>query len=201
MSKLNLILILLINTCCNRSISDFTLYNKKPDLDHLRIDGIYYRLLPPELVSKFMRDTLVNGFILYQDGIYLSFPSYEIYRKDVESTLKNAVNNSNIFQKRYPSTPGRWGAYEITSDTLHIQYFVYYEGQTSLLDRYYLIKNDSTLEKIITEDAEKIYDQERYNLFKLFRTKQKPDSVNVFKTNKRIKNKLDRLYSRRVRKQ
>lgn len=177
-------------------LNRFTLYSKNVAVDpyKLRMDGIFYRFVPPYYYSNFQKDTIVDSFVLYNNGTYLDYSPYGFHPAD---SLKESLS---IFErhKKYHGISG-WGAYKVVGDTVQVQYFVSYEFKTDVYNRYYLICDNKTLEKIISQDAHKVFEEREKNVFELYLTNQKPDSTNVFTTSNRIRSKLERLYNKRQR--
>lgn len=197
-----LLFLLSVLTSCWQSLKHFTFYNATGTSNNLRINGVYFRVLPPELISNYEKNSMLNGFVLYQNGTYLAFNFHRDIHEDLKNEFKWFVKHTNDYNKEFPYSPDNWGAYRISADTLYVQYFVSYENRTSLHTRYYLIRDSTTIEKIMSGDREGLYAQKKYNFFKLFeKMKQKPDSVNVFMMSKRVKRKLERLYEKRNHKQ
>lgn len=183
-----LMALLFIGCIRNRNLRQFTVYNKlkTEELSKLKINGVYYRLIP--------KDGSVNCFVLYNDGTCLHLFGYPYYN-NIDASIDYMISDFNKHIKYLKTSQNKWGGYEIKGDTIHIQVFQGYDTQPFyLLNRYYLIKDSVTLEKVMTEDFEKIYDKEELNLFHLYQTNSKPDSTNLFMTNERIKRKLERLY-------
>ena len=110
----------------------------------------------------------------------------------MKTTVDTAVSQFNKFHKKFPNSINGWGAYEIKNDTIHVQSFGSYDGPVFMRDRYYLIRDSVTLEKIISGDSEKLFEERERNIFRLQPTHEKPDSLNVFSTNKRIRKKLEK---------
>jgi hypothetical protein len=182
---------------CNQSMNEFTLYNKNKIMAATSVltDGVYYRLIPPDLVSKFQKDTLLDCFVLYKNSSYFTYSA--VYKNDIASTLRIAKDHFDEHYKTFKYSPNNWGAFEINADTIHAQYFSTSEIKSSVGERYYIIRDKTSVEKVISSDKETLYDAKELNIFRFFKTNQKPDSTNVFITNKRIRDKLDRLYDKR----
>lgn len=194
---------LLLNISClpNRDLRNFTLYGetKKVESSKLKIKGAY--CTEKKRTYKFSKDdtdNYVECFVLYENGIFLNLFAIGI-KSDVGTAINDLVDHFEENKKVNSRQIDMWGAYKIEGEALSIQCYTHPFGviiRTSKVLNYEMqILNDTTL--IEFEDVLKnpIPPSNYY----LFKTNKKPDSTNLFMTNKRIKKKLDRLYEKRHR--
>ncbi len=173
-----------------RDLKNFTLYNKtsRVDSNKLKINGIYYSV---------QKEGNVECFVLYQNGTYLNLNGTKI-NSDVASAIESLLQHNRNFQKTFSTQISKWGAFEVVSDTLLIQSFHHPASSevffTTVFNYNMKILNDTTL-------VEMRYGYNNSRKYYLYKTQSKPDSVNLFHTNKRIKSKLDKLYEKRKCKQ
>lgn len=164
-----------------RDLKDFTLYGKTLSVDpaKLKINGVYYN----------KSGGRVECFVLYHNGIYLELPGTRI-NSDVESAIESVLIHTKRYQKTFSTDISMWGAFEIVSDTLSIQQFHHPASSEvffiTVFNYSMKILNDTTLVRIGD-----------YNMYHLYRTDNKPDSTNLFTTNKKIRKRLDKLYEKR----
>ncbi len=192
-------LLILIDISCwpTRDLKNFTLYGETTEVDtnKLKINGVYYTLQKSENKSR------VKCFVLYENGTYLDLTSCEI-NSNIESAIDSLISNFNAHQKMYSTEYiSIWGAFKIMEDTLLIQRYhssiMPKPGIITFTSKVFNYKmkilNDTTLIEGSVDDESKSIFEEYY----LFKTNRKPDSTNLFMTNKRVKRKLDKLNEKR----
>ncbi len=118
---------------------------------------------------------------------------------NVGTAISEITEDFEVNKKRYSNYLQFWGAYKIVQDSILIQWYRTdlggpKQGVMAYTAKVYedqmKIQNDTTLFEI--RDESKIH-YEKYHLYKT----QKPDSTNLFMTNKKINRKLERLYKKR----
>ena len=194
------IIVTLLCTSCihSKNLRKFNLYNELINIDSsiLKIDGIY-SAVESKKTNEFRNYDQIRCFALYENGIYLDLLADDILINKRQA-IDSLIWHFEKFKKLYSNTVRHWGAYNIVDDTLSIQRFTEPYGvffTTSYVYEYRMkILNDSTLVQF-----EKADDGHTVNrvVYELFKTDEKPDSTNLFITNKRIKARLDRLYKKR----
>jgi hypothetical protein len=127
--------------------------------------------------------------------MYLNLNGTSI-NSDVISAIESLLLHAKSYQKTFSTHISRWGAFEIVSDTLSIQGFHHPASSgvffTTVFNYNMKILNDTTLVEMGGVDYTL-----NINKYHFYRTDNKPDSTNLFSTNKTIKRKLDRLYEKR----
>jgi len=186
-----------------RDLRNFTLYRetKQVDSDKLKINGIYYAIQKKENYKERSND-YVNCFVLFENGTYLDLSSNEI-KISADSSVNLLVSHYANRQAYLAAAISQWGAFKVVKDTLFIQRYHHLVMPKSgiiaftskVFDYKMKILNDTTLVEI--DKSTGVHGEDK---FYLYETNNKPDSTNLFMTNKRIKRKLDRLYEKRHRK-
>ena len=162
-----ILLILVVLLCgCNKMFKDEELLlSKTPYLgDELRIDGYYYRQLPPD---KY------NILFLYRDGIMIYYICFLTDLQQIEDRIPSIyeeIKNSKL----------RWGVFVISD--YRIQYSGWGTSVGGGLPTYKsigIIENDTTfhITKDINSDGREFEVNEMYH-FRQF--SPKPDSTNNF---------------------
>jgi hypothetical protein len=193
--------ILLITVSCwpTRDLKNFTFWGETKGVDSkkLKINGVYFKI-EKRKSNQFFNSDHVRCFVLYKNGSYLDMLSAEI-NYSIDSTINFLIQ----YRPETRQSISNWGAFKIVGDTLFLQRYHHFvmpkPGTITFTSKIFSyntkILNDTTLVEI-KENSTDGYDEGKYYLFK---TTNKPDSTNLFMTNKRIKRKLDRLYERRHR--
>lgn len=206
---LMILLLIIIQSCIiipTRNLRKFTLWNelKKESLTNLKIEGIYYTYRKNEFSPP--ANLYIDTFILYADGTYFYSFAYNTSSLD-EMARQILIGDKRYGYKYHRNNDSHWGAFIIQDDKLLIQSFESFVNITAPLppviltskvyEMEYKIVNDSTLIKKSFKG--KLIPIAKRDTFRLYPTKLKPDSVNLFMTNKRTHNKLERLYKKRHR--
>jgi hypothetical protein len=183
-----ILLVVLISGCWSvRYLDDYTLYRKTVAVDRniLRTDGVYYTVTNSDKVPR------VECFVLYQDGTYYNLVTH--ISNNVEDALGSILKYHREHHAKLSNQLIFWGAFEIFTDTLHVQGFrssadseVYF---TQVYDYKLRIVNDSTLVEIQTP-----YPRDKVRQFHFYRIDNKPDSTNLFMTNEKMRKRLERKH-------
>jgi len=193
MYALILCLSLMVNVSCwpSRDLRHFTLYGKTKGVNptKLKINGVYYAIGKSYYPNR--EGKSIEGFILYENGTYLDLHSCE-FDVDIKTSINSLISHFESRQQMYSWYIDHWGAFMIVGDTMLLQGFESWRMpkpgtivyRSVVYDYKMRILNDSTLVGIYTNPPIK---------FSLFKTSHKPDSTNLFTTNSRIKEKLEKL--------
>lgn len=168
-----------------KDLKDYSFYGKtaKVDPHKLKIDGAYY----------IIQGNYVQCFLLYQNGTYHSLFSHKLdsgYKAGLgyEAAIEKILRYGQTYHEKYAENIDMWGSFVIKSDTLHVQRFhspatseVYFP---KVYDYKMRIVNNTTLVEI----------HDKLNEYHFYKTKNKPDSTNLFTTNERMNKKLKRLH-------
>jgi len=199
---------LLLATGCwpTRDLRHFTLHGETKYVDpgRLNIDGVYYTIVREKSDGIMEYDDYVRCLAFYGDGtvLYLQdFPMRYVdatnqpHGHDVDETIRRglALFRSDAFT--HASDMKFWGAYKISGDTLILQRFERFKSQADGGVR--LSNRVSTSKMMIVNDSTLRTVDKRNSVEFLFHKTIKPDSINLFSTNQRIRNKLARAYRAR----
>jgi hypothetical protein len=189
--------ILVVSVSCwpTRDLRNFTLYGETKSVENkrLKINGVFCTVIEREN-NTYQNQGRIECFVLYDNGTYLDLNG-NVINGDKNSAIGELIRHFEKNRKLYSNTISQWGVFKMISDTIHIQRYLSIASssirQTSkVIDLKMKILNDSTLVEI--NDA-----QTDLRSYSLYRISDKPDSTNLFSTNERIKNKLNRFYEKR----
>jgi len=181
-----------------RSLRHFTLYGetKKVDPKKFKINGIYFSVIP-RACNRFWYSDLIKCFIFYENGFFFSIEHSGLDTLDMEASLNQYLEilDKLGFKGGFKGDVRYWGSYFIDDNKLLTQKYDTdaFRWVLGPILRAKII-NNTTIE---FDEGFCFNNEEVSKRFTLVETKSKPDSVNIFMTNKRIKRKLDRLYKER----
>jgi|GEM_PF-4321032 len=197
LSSIILLSFVLVACIPTHSLRHFTFYGetKKVDPNKLKINGIYYSIVPRKC-NAFEVSDHVKWFIFYENGFFLSLDYSGLKQDSLEISIEQYLASfSKRRGYRYQDNEINWGAYVINRNTLFMQgYYRIAAVRCYVFQREAKIIDNTTISfvKGFCENNSEIAKK-----FTLLETSSKPDSVNIFMANKRIKRKLDRLYEKR----
>lgn len=178
-------------------LKNFTLYKetKFVDSSKLRIDGIYYLIVPKECNYLNDSSTHMRCFVFFENGFLFS-ANFAANSRDIRKSLSEFIKSYEESTKSQISDEIRfWGAFKIVGDTLLVQKYDRVNGVNCIVFSWNArIISNRTIEFDKSFCSDNVSSSRR---FELLQTNDKPDSINLFLTNKRIKSKLDRLYEAR----
>ncbi|MBC8111249.1 MAG: hypothetical protein H7Y04_09345 [Verrucomicrobia bacterium] len=213
MKKLNTLFILaaiIIQSCIPRSdLKHFTLYNTSANFtsSKLRVNGLYATVIEDNIGEK--KRYYPCFFALYEDGIFL-----DMWCSD-DSTLTNIAKEAQEkinFIVKYKhklnlanQSVSQWGRFQIRNDTIIIQDFVHCNRPWIYVvrERKGEIINDLTL--VIHSEEEfarcnwednfrkvNMRDEGLNRVYHFYRTDQKPDSINQFMTDEKLRHRIEK---------
>lgn len=117
-------------------------------------------------------------------------------RYDLAGTIDHALRFIEDHKAQIAENHNRWGAFKIVGDTLLIQGYNQWEGGKGIDPFIYSSRVYNQKMKIMNDTTLLSMGGREYHLFKI----NKPDSTNVFMTDKKVKEKLEKLYKARHQK-